>query len=66
MRAAQSNLDRLFLAVGGGGCCVLLADRNGVPVDRRGPVSDDETFKACGLWTGTVWSEECAGKARRY
>jgi transcriptional regulator of acetoin/glycerol metabolism len=61
VRAAQSNLDRLFLAVGGVGCCVLLADRNGVPVDRRGASSDDETFKAWGLWTGTVWSEECEG-----
>ena len=30
VRAAQSNLDRLFLAVGGVGCCVLRADRNGV------------------------------------
>ena len=39
VRAAQSNLDRLFLAVGGVGCCVLLADRNGVPVDRRGTAS---------------------------
>jgi hypothetical protein len=61
VRAAQSNLDRLFLAVGGVGCCVLLADRNGVPVDRRGAASDDETFKAWGLWTATVWSEECEG-----
>jgi transcriptional regulator of acetoin/glycerol metabolism len=61
VRAAQSNLDRLFLAVGGVGCCVLLADRNGVPVDRRGASSDDETFKTWGLWTGTVWSEECEG-----
>jgi transcriptional regulator of acetoin/glycerol metabolism len=61
VRAAQSNLDRLFLAVGGVGCCVLLADRNGVPVDRRGAASDDETFKAWGLWTATVWSEACEG-----
>jgi transcriptional regulator of acetoin/glycerol metabolism len=61
VRAAQSNLDRLFLAVGGVGCCVLLADRNGVSVDRRGAVSDDETFQTWGLWTGTVWSEDSEG-----
>jgi transcriptional regulator of acetoin/glycerol metabolism len=61
VRAAQSNLDRLFLAVGGVGCCVLLADRNGVPVDRRGTASDDETFRNWGLWTGTVWSEDREG-----
>lgn len=61
VRAAQSNLDRLFLAVGGVGCCVLLADRDGVPIDRRGAVADDETFRNWGLWTGTVWSEDCEG-----
>ena len=36
VRAAQASLDRLYLAVGGVGCCVLLADRYGVPVERRG------------------------------
>ena len=54
-------LDRLFLAVGGVGCCVLLADRDGVPVDRRGAPADDETFDAWGLWTGAVWSEDAEG-----
>jgi transcriptional regulator of acetoin/glycerol metabolism len=61
VHAAQSSLDRLFLAVGGVGCCVLLADQNGVPVDRRGAPSDDKTFHSWGLWTGTVWSEDCEG-----
>ncbi|MBZ9725856.1 GAF domain-containing protein [Mesorhizobium sp. CO1-1-11] len=59
--AAQSTLDRLYLAVGGVGCCVLLADRDGVAVDRRGAASDDETFKDWGLWTGSIWSEESEG-----
>ena len=36
VRAAQASLDRLYLAVGGVGCCVLLADSDGVPIDRRG------------------------------
>jgi transcriptional regulator of acetoin/glycerol metabolism len=61
VRAAQSSLDRLYLAVGGTGCCVLLADRDGVPVERRGAVADDETFRDWGLWTGTVWSEKSEG-----
>ena len=61
IHAAQSNLDRLFVAVGGVGCCVLLADHNGVPVDRRGASADDETFHNWGLWTGTLWSEDCEG-----
>jgi Transcriptional activator of acetoin/glycerol metabolism len=61
VRAAESSLDRLYLAVGGTGCCVLLADCNGVPVARRGATADDETFRDWGLWTGTVWSEESEG-----
>jgi transcriptional regulator of acetoin/glycerol metabolism len=58
---AQHALDRLYAAVGGAGCCVLLADRNGIPVDRRGHVSDDATFSKMGLWTGAVWSEALEG-----
>lgn len=61
LAAAQPSLDRLFQAVGGVGCSVLLADRNGVPVDRRGAMADDTTFEQWGLWTGTVWSEEHEG-----
>lgn len=61
IRASQASLDRLYLAVGGIGCCVLLADRDGVPIERRGAVADDDTFQDWGLWTGTVWSEESEG-----
>jgi len=59
--AAQASLDHLFQAVGSSGCCVLFTDRHGVPIDRRGMVSDDDTFHRLGLWTGVVWSEEAAG-----
>lgn len=61
VHAAQASLDRLYLAVGGVGCCVLLADRNGVPVERRGSPGDDGTFHQWGLWTGAVWSEDAEG-----
>ncbi|MGD0184322.1 MAG: helix-turn-helix domain-containing protein [Roseiarcus sp.] len=61
LRVAQSSLDRLFLAVGGVGCSVMLADRSGVVIDRRGAACDDSTFDAWGLWTGAVWSENCEG-----
>lgn len=61
IRTAQASLDRLYLAVGGVGCCVLLADTNGIPVDRRGAAGDDTTFETWGLWTGTVWSEDAEG-----
>jgi transcriptional regulator of acetoin/glycerol metabolism len=58
---AQSTLGRLFLAVGGAGCSVLLADGGGLVVDRRGAVADDANFEASGLWTGAVWSEKFEG-----
>ncbi|TIM16730.1 MAG: sigma-54-dependent Fis family transcriptional regulator [Mesorhizobium sp.] len=61
IRAAQSSLDRLYLALGGVGCCVLLADQEGVPIERRGAPADDETFHNWGLWTGSVWNEESEG-----
>jgi transcriptional regulator of acetoin/glycerol metabolism len=59
--AAAPIMDRLYQAVGGAGCCVLLADGDGVPVDRRGAVADDTTFSSWGLWTGAIWSEEHEG-----
>lgn len=58
---AQEVLDRLFQVVGDSGCCVLLTDRDGVPLDRRGRPGDDAEFSALGLWTGTVWSEQSEG-----
>ena len=61
LAAADGTLDRLFQVVGDTGSCVLFTDRHGVPVDRRGACGDDETFRAWGLWTGAVWSEESEG-----
>jgi len=61
INTAAGALDRLYQAVGGAGCCVLLADKEGVPVDRRGYPGDDPTFYKIGLWTGAVWSEESEG-----
>jgi len=61
VRAAGPSLDRLFQAVGGVGCCVLLADREGVPLDRRGAPADDTAFEDWGLWPGVRWSEADQG-----
>ena len=61
LAAAQGAMDRLYQAVGASGCCVLLADGAGVPVDRRGTAVDDATFQSWGLWTGALWSEEHEG-----
>jgi transcriptional regulator of acetoin/glycerol metabolism len=58
---ARGTLERLYLAVGGVGCSVLLADGTGVVVERRGASADDATFKEWGLWTGAVWSEKFEG-----
>lgn len=61
LAVARSSMDRLYQAVGAAGCCVLLADGEGVPVDRRGTRADDATFESWGLWTGALWSEEHEG-----
>jgi transcriptional regulator of acetoin/glycerol metabolism len=61
VHAAQESLDRLYLAVGDVGCCVLLASQNGVPLERRGAPVDDDTFHDWGLWPGAIWSEESEG-----
>jgi len=61
LRVAVPALDRLYRAIGGGGCSALLADGAGVSLERRGDAGDDKTFDAWGLWTGAVWSEEAEG-----
>lgn len=61
LHTAAPHLDRLFQAVGGLGACIVLADRDGIAVDRRGKGGDDEDFEAAGLWTGTAWSEAQVG-----
>lgn len=61
LHAAQATLDRLHQAVGGTGCCVLLADREGIPLERRGSMADDRIFREWGLWTGAIWSEAQEG-----
>ena len=40
---------------------MLLANRQGVPVERRGAPGDDATFYSWGLWPGAIWSEESEG-----
>ncbi|MFC0384693.1 GAF domain-containing protein [Muricoccus vinaceus] len=58
---AQPVMDRLFQAVGGIGCCVVLTDERGVLVERRGAGGEDRQFRDWGLWTGAVWSEAREG-----
>lgn len=42
IRLEQSVFDHQFLSFGGIGSCVLLADNNGVPVERRGAAADNK------------------------
>lgn len=58
---SAEELDRLFQTVGKAGCCLLLTDRNGIALERRGARSDDRDFEGLGLWTGAVWSEASMG-----
>ncbi|ULR44520.1 helix-turn-helix domain-containing protein [Rhizobium sp. K102] len=58
---ATEELDRLFTTVGKAGCCILLTDRNGIALERRGAAGDDKDFHQLGLWTGSVWTEASIG-----
>ncbi len=58
---ASDELDRLFSMLGKAGCCILLTDRSGVALERRGTAADDREFQDLGLWTGTVWTEASVG-----
>jgi transcriptional regulator of acetoin/glycerol metabolism len=58
---ASDEMDRLFLTVGKAGCCLLLTDRNGIALDRRGSSGDDRDFHTLGLWPGSVWTEASIG-----
>lgn len=59
--AGADEFDRLFQTVGRSGCCLILSDRNGVVLDRRGAAGDDADFRSLGLWQQTVWSEASVG-----
>ena len=61
LNLSNTTLDQLYLAVGDVGCSVVLADKNGIAIARRGAESDDFTFNKWGLWTGAIWSEESEG-----
>jgi len=61
INTSEVSLDQLYQAVGDVGCSVILADKNGVAIARRGAEQDDKTFDKWGLWTGAVWSEESEG-----
>lgn len=53
-RTAQATVARLFQTVGDSGCCVLLTNRDGVSVDRRGVAAIDETFRRWRLGMGAL------------
>jgi transcriptional regulator of acetoin/glycerol metabolism len=58
-KIAQAPLDRLFGAVAELGCCVLLTNKEGVPIEGRG--TDEVVFQDWGLRLGAMWSEAREG-----
>lgn len=58
---AREEMDKLFSTVGKSGCCLLLTDRNGVALERRGTAGDDRAFHDLGLWTAAIWTEASIG-----
>ncbi|MBO3761003.1 helix-turn-helix domain-containing protein [Ciceribacter sp. L1K22] len=61
IHACADEFDRLYQTVGRSGCCIVLSDRHGVIVDRRGAASNDVEFKKLGLWQRNLWSEASVG-----
>lgn len=61
IKNSETCLDNLYRAVGDVGCNVILANKDGVPLTRRGSQSDDDSFESWGLWTGAIWSEASEG-----
>lgn len=58
---ARPTMRRLFEAVGGVGACVMLANADGIPIERLGKPAEDGDFAGAGLWVGTRWCEAAAG-----
>lgn len=61
LEAAGPSLDQMFDLVGHAGCTVVMANHEGLVLEKRGSAADDATFENWGLWTGTVWSERSQG-----
>jgi transcriptional regulator of acetoin/glycerol metabolism len=61
MEAAAPVLASLFGSVHSTGCCVILADTDGVVLDARSSVADQVLFDAIGLGPGANWSEAAEG-----
>jgi transcriptional regulator of acetoin/glycerol metabolism len=61
LEAAGPSLDKVFELVGHSGCSVVMANKDGVILERRGQAPDDATFEQWGLWTGNIWSERSQG-----
>lgn len=61
IRAAQSELDRVYALVRRVGYVVLLCDTNGVAVEYRGSEARSAQFRYWGVWVGGVWSEAIEG-----
>ncbi|MFT3673465.1 GAF domain-containing protein [Aestuariivirga sp.] len=59
--AAQESLDHVSRLVAHAGCSVVIADREGIVLERRSLASDEAMFRDWGLWVGADWSERSQG-----
>ncbi|MCU0831267.1 MAG: GAF domain-containing protein [Rhizobiaceae bacterium] len=57
IRAALPSLERLSSTLSAFGTSVLLANRDGIALERRGQPGDAAWFEAAGLCPGAIWSE---------
>jgi transcriptional regulator of acetoin/glycerol metabolism len=61
LAVAEPVLDRLFAQVGLTGCCVIMADSDGVILQERKSAGDAPFFESSGLVSGSNWSEASEG-----
>ena len=61
VRAAQSELDRLYSIVSRAGYVVLFTDTRGVAIEYRGNDARSAQLRYWGIWLGGVWSEAIEG-----
>ncbi|MEW9855428.1 GAF domain-containing protein [Novosphingobium sp. M1R2S20] len=61
LAAAEPVLAALFGNVRSAGCCVILADIDGIVLDMRSAAGDQKVFESIGLQGGVSWSEASEG-----
>jgi len=61
LEISSIEMNSLHRQLAGSGHAVLLADANGVILNRVTKQTEERTFEKAGLWLGADWSEACEG-----